>query len=50
MQLHIKNQDFQNESLELNNCITFKTVKKGSLKRGNNTETSETKAAIQRYF
>ena len=29
---------------------TFKTVKKGSLKRGNNTETSETKAAIQRYF
>ena len=22
MQLHIKNQDFQNESLELNNCIT----------------------------
>ena len=29
---------------------TFKTVKKGFLKRGNNTETSETKAAIQRYF
>ena len=49
MQLRIKNQDFQNESLELDNCITRDIQvgkKKGFLKRGNNTETSETKAPI----
>ena len=52
MQLHIKNQKFQNETVHNEIIVsdeTIKAVKNGFLKRGINTETSKTKAALQKY-